>query len=155
MSTTSEDQPAKVQLNVYDLSQGLASQLSLPILGIHLKAIYHTSITVFNTEYFFNSQGIMRVRPLTSHFGTPFEIRDMGESYIPQEIFEEFLGGLVKQFGAGCYDLFGNNCNDFSKLCLEFLNGSELDDEIGGMSKRVLETEKGEMIRTWMMGMIQ
>ncbi|CAM9017697.1 hypothetical protein WICANDRAFT_28964 [Wickerhamomyces anomalus NRRL Y-366-8] len=147
----SEDQPTPIQLNIYDLSQGLAAQLSLPLIGIHLKAIYHTSITVYNTEYFFNSQGIMQVVPLTSHFGKPIEIRSMGETFIPQEIFQEFLQNL-DNFKPGLYELFENNCNDFTKICLEFLNDGILDEEISGMSMKVLKSEKGEALRNLMMG---
>lgn len=144
--------PNTIKLNIYDLSQGLATQLSLPILGTHIRAIYHTSITIYDTEYFFNSQGIVaHTPPLTTHFGTPIEIRDMGETYIPQEIFAEWLEGL-DQFKAGKYNLWENNCNDFTSLCLEFLNDGVLDDEIKGLVHRVLQSQNGELIRQWMMG---
>lgn len=43
----------KVSLHVYDLSQGLARQLSQQLIGRHFDGIYHTGIVVFGREYFF------------------------------------------------------------------------------------------------------
>ena len=40
------EQAEKVQLYVYDLSRGLARQLSMGLLGKQIDAIYHTSIVV-------------------------------------------------------------------------------------------------------------
>jgi len=146
------DQLHPIKLNIYDLSQGLASQFSLAILGIHLKAVYHTSITVYNKEFYFNSMGIQQHSPpLTTHFGKPIEVRDMGGTYIPEMVFQEFVNDL-DEFKSGKYDVFMNNCNDFTRISLEFLNDQVLDEEISGMSKRVLASEKGEMVRQWLMG---
>ncbi|CCH46579.1 hypothetical protein BN7_6172 [Wickerhamomyces ciferrii] len=144
----------QIKLNIYDLSQGLASQFSPMILGFHIKAIYHTSITIFNQEWYFNSQGIQRSIPYQTHFGKPIEIRDMGTTEIPLEIFEEFIQDLPR-FQSGKYELWENNCNDFTKTVMEFLNDfNDFDDEIYGLSRRVLNSEKGEMLRQLMTGMI-
>lgn len=45
--------PQNVELYVYDLSNGMASQLSPLLLNIHIEAIYHTSIVIFNHEICF------------------------------------------------------------------------------------------------------
>ncbi len=46
----------RVQLHVYDLSQGLARQLSLPMMGVHIDAVYHTGIVAFGKEWFLYAQ---------------------------------------------------------------------------------------------------
>ena len=48
-----QDPPAptfKVQLAVYDLSQGMARQLGPAILGFEVEAIYHTGVIVYGKE---------------------------------------------------------------------------------------------------------
>ncbi len=43
-----------VHLLVYDLSGGMARQMSPGLLGFQLDAIYHTSIMLNNTEYVYD-----------------------------------------------------------------------------------------------------
>jgi hypothetical protein len=40
-----------VELYVYDLSQGLARNMSAALIGVQLDAIYHTSIVFEGIEY--------------------------------------------------------------------------------------------------------
>jgi desumoylating isopeptidase 1 len=40
-----------VELYVYDLSQGLARNMSATLIGVQLDAIYHTSIVFEGVEY--------------------------------------------------------------------------------------------------------
>jgi len=42
-----------VQLAVYDLSRGMAAQLSGRILGQTIEGIWHTGIRVYNKEFYF------------------------------------------------------------------------------------------------------
>jgi len=44
-----------VQLYVYDLSQGLARMMSQGLLGIHIDAVYHTSLVFGGVEYFYGA----------------------------------------------------------------------------------------------------
>ena len=45
--------PEAVELYVYDLTNGLAKQISPMMLGIQVDAIFHTAIVIAGTEYFF------------------------------------------------------------------------------------------------------
>lgn len=56
----------KVLLYVYDLSGGLARQLSLPLTGKFIEGIWHTSVVVFGREVYYG-QGILESRPGTTH----------------------------------------------------------------------------------------
>ena len=60
-STTSETM-VKVQLRVYDLSRGLAKQLSLAMLGRQVDGIWHTGVLVHGLEYFYGG-GVQPVTP--------------------------------------------------------------------------------------------
>ena len=42
-----------VRIVVYDLSGGMARQLSASLLGMHIDCLPHTGIIVFGQEYFF------------------------------------------------------------------------------------------------------
>lgn len=82
-----------VHLLVYDLSRGLARQMSAGILGFQLDAIYHTSIEVNGREYVYDG-GIIAIAPGTSHLGQPLEKLHLGTTNLPIDIIEEFLDSL-------------------------------------------------------------
>ena len=44
-----------VRVHVYDLSMGMARQMSLALIGRHLDIVPHTGIVVYDKEYFFLS----------------------------------------------------------------------------------------------------
>lgn len=66
-----------VHLLVYDLSQGLARQMSLSLLGFHLDAIYHTAIQLDGREYVYDGN-IVAIRPGSSHLGQPMQTLHLG-----------------------------------------------------------------------------
>lgn len=55
-----------VKLYVYDLSNGLARQLSLQLTGKQINGIWHTSVVVFGKEIFYG-QGVCITPPGRSH----------------------------------------------------------------------------------------
>lgn len=57
---------SSVKLYVYDLSNGLARQLSLQMTGRQIDGIWHTSVVVFGKEVFYG-QGISITAPGKSH----------------------------------------------------------------------------------------
>lgn len=82
-----------VHLLTYDLSRGLARQMSQGMLGFHLDAIYHTSIQLNGREYVYDG-GIVDITPGTSHLGQPMERIFLGRTELPMEVIEEFLDSL-------------------------------------------------------------
>lgn len=82
-----------VQLLVYDLSRGLARQMSQGILGFQLDAIYHTSIELNGKEYVYDG-GIIAIRPGSSHLGQPLQRIPLGKTDLPIDVIEEFLDSL-------------------------------------------------------------
>ncbi|KAJ9110652.1 hypothetical protein QFC19_001481 [Naganishia cerealis] len=114
---------SKVLLYVYDLSGGLARQLSLPLTGKFIEGIWHTSVVVFGREIYYG-QGI-----LESH-GQPVRQIDCGVTEIPEEMFDEYLDDLRSSYTASKYHLLDFNCNSFTADVVGFLTGNEIPEWI-------------------------
>ena len=82
-----------VQLYVYDLSRGLARQMSMAFLGTQIDAVYHTSLVFAGAEYFFGA-GIQTSIPGGTHHGRPMEVIPLGKTELPLEIILEYLDSL-------------------------------------------------------------
>lgn len=147
MSDNEEPQAQKVQVYVYDISHGLARSLSMGFLGIQLDAIYHTGIVINKTEYYFDTEDVTALPAGTTRFGIPQEVLDCGETYIPQDVFHEFLEDMKEgRFKFGSYNVLRNNCNHFTHDALQFLNGQDLDVKILNLPEQVLSSPNGAMI---------
>lgn len=88
-----------VQLLVYDLSQGLARQMSRGFLGFQLDAIYHTSIQLNGREYVYDG-GIIDIVPGSSHLGPPLERIPLGTTELPMDVIEQFIDSMRPVFTA-------------------------------------------------------
>ncbi|MES1904729.1 MAG: Desumoylating isopeptidase 1 [Paramarteilia canceri] len=83
-----------VRLYKYDLSKGLAAQLSPFLLNTKIDAIWHTSIVVHDSEYFFDGSGIENSRPGTTRFQTPDSIENMGNTSLTRDEINEIVQSL-------------------------------------------------------------
>lgn len=86
-----------VQLLIYDLSRGLARQMSMGILGFQLDAIYHTSILLNGREYVYDG-GIIDITPGSSHLGQPMERLHLGKTELTMDIIEEYIDSVRSIF---------------------------------------------------------
>ncbi|KAK5009678.1 hypothetical protein LTR16_007620, partial [Cryomyces antarcticus] len=93
-----------VQLYVYDLSKGMARQMSRSFLGIQIDAVYHTAVVFGGIEYFFGA-GVQTCYPGSTHHGAPMEIISLGTTQLPLEIILEYLESLKEIYTAESYDL--------------------------------------------------
>lgn len=59
--------------------------------------------------------------------------RELGETEIPQNTFEEFLRSISSNYTMEKYDLFKNNCNNFTNECALFLVGKGIPEHITGI----------------------
>ncbi|CAK9441522.1 uncharacterized protein LODBEIA_P53900 [Lodderomyces beijingensis] len=148
-----DDKGSPVQVYVYDLSRGLARVYSPMMLGFQIDAVYHTSVVVRGKEYYLD-QGIRAIPVHSSHhskYGQPLEIIDVGETFIDDEILQEFIADLNNhdelKYHAEKYDLFTNNCNHFTNTLIEFLCDSQLEERILKLPEAVLATPAGQMLR--------
>ncbi|CZT18957.1 related to thioredoxin [Ramularia collo-cygni] len=136
----------EVQLYVYDLTKGMARQMSQQFLGIQIDAVYHTAVVLNDVEFFFGA-GVQTCNPGTTHHGRPMEIISMGKTELPFETVLDYLESLKEVYTPESYDLFAHNCNNFSHDFVQFLVGKPIPDHITSLPKRVLDTPFGQMLR--------
>lgn len=137
----------KVNLYIYDLSKGMARQLSQPLLGKQIDGVWHTAIVCFGKEYFYGSNGITSCTPGMTILGSPDETVCVGETLINKSIFRDYLSGLSKEaFTAENYHLFHYNCNTFTNEVSQFLTGKKIPSYIIDLPQEVMSTPFGAMI---------
>ena len=144
---TQDDPAYPVQLYVYDLSRGMARQMSMALTGRQIDGIWHTSIVAWNREYFFG-QGISVVHPGTSHHGAPLETYDLGTTAIDADTFEQLLlQDLKDRFRPEDYNLLSWNCNNFTQEVSQILTGNDIPEHIRRLPDDFLATPLGQMMR--------
>ena len=146
VQTEPDETGTQVQLFVYDLTRGLASQFSEPFLGKRLDGIWHTSIVAFSHEYYFG-QGIQQAVPYSTHHGRPVRVIDLGVTHIPEDVFLDWLFGLQNKYRPQDYHLLNHNCNHFTSEVARFLVGKDIPREIRDMVSEVLGSPAGAGIR--------
>ncbi|VAI62878.1 unnamed protein product [Triticum turgidum subsp. durum] len=135
----------KVALNVYDLSNGLARQLSTSFLGKPIEAIWHTGVVVYGNEYFFGG-GIQAAPAGATQYGRPARVVDLGVTHLPREVFEDYLRDIAPRYTAATYSLLTHNCNNFSNEVAQFLVGAGIPDYILNLPSEVMSSPMGAMI---------
>ncbi|KAI3449885.1 hypothetical protein Pfo_006550 [Paulownia fortunei] len=140
----------QVSLNVYDLSQGLARQLSTTFLGKAIEGIWHTGVVVYGHEYYFGA-GIQSAPVGTTPYGTPIRVVDLGVTHVPKDVFEMYLQEIGPRYTAETYSLLTHNCNNFSNEVAQFLVGASIPDYILNLPREVMSSPMGAL----MMPMIQ
>uniref|UniRef100_A0A3B4TWC8 palmitoyl-protein hydrolase n=1 Tax=Seriola dumerili TaxID=41447 RepID=A0A3B4TWC8_SERDU len=137
-----------VKLYIYDLSRGMARQLSSVMLGEFLVSYLHTAIVVHGQEYFFVGEGINKCSPGGTPLGEPDSIVDLGFTEVPAELFTEYLTSLAESTYRGdTYNLFEHNCNSFSNEVAQFLTGKKIPSYITDLPSEVLSTPFGQALR--------
>lgn len=135
----------KVELYVYDLSQGLARQLSTQFLGKAIEGIWHTGVGVYGKEYYFGG-GIQSVPLKHSPYGNPVQVAELGTTQVPQDIFEEYLREIQPRYSQETYSLMKHNCNNFSDEVCQFLVGTGIPEYILRLPEEVLNSPMGPML---------
>ncbi|KAL1479232.1 hypothetical protein MTO96_052026 [Rhipicephalus appendiculatus] len=137
----------EVLLYVYDLSKGLAKKLSPALLGKELPGVWHTSIVVRGTEYYFGSTGIDSCPAGTTTLQNPDRVVSLGRTELPHDVFLEYIRDLGKSaYKGSTYNLFRHNCNNFSQDVAMFLTGKSIPREILELPDEFLRTPMGNTL---------
>ncbi|KAG6540796.1 hypothetical protein Mapa_017820 [Marchantia paleacea] len=135
----------KVVLNVYDLSQGLARQLSSSLLGKVIDGIWHTGVVVYGFEYYFGG-GIQMTPVGQTPYGKPLRVIELGYTQIPKEVFEDYLREISPRYTQATYNVLRHNCNNFSEEVAQFLVGSNIPQYILGLPEEIMNSPMGPML---------
>lgn len=148
-----ETQRFEVQLAIYDLSQGMARQLSAQFLGMNhaIDIIPHTAILAFEKEYYFGMSGVEVSDP--HHFRStrglsPIKIEHLGHTNITKEEFEDWCRQHMQNgtYASHSYDLFHRNCNHFSHHATQHLGVLGVPEDILGVPQKVLSSPMGSLL---------
>lgn len=149
-----------VELAVYDLSRGMAGQLSTQFLGTRIDIIPHTGILIYGREYFFGGAGIQHEDP--NQFRQmrgiyPVQVIPLGNTSVTQQQFHDWCRSCVNsgKYLGSSYDLLARNCNNFSHdAALEGLNlPVGVPNWILDVPRQFLSSPMGQMVRPMLEGM--
>lgn len=131
MSSSSASNQQNVTLAVYDLSAGMAAQLSEVLIGRRVEGIWHTGIRVFGREFYFG-EGIYNDAAGATPFGVPTRVDVLGTTPKSRADFDNFLKSseMAARFGPTAYHLLDNNCNHFTDACAKFLVNTGIHSSI-------------------------
>lgn len=156
-------QEASVYVETVDLSRGLAANLGEMVFGISLSGVYHTSVHVFDMEFWFHFDGLnMRrskiaravesssnITTISESLGKFTEVAEQGRtSKTHKEVMLWFEGAEVqKTFQAEAYNIWTHNCNDFTGRLLSFLGVPPLPRSVMDVPSQILATTQGARLQ--------
>ena len=142
---------SEIKVNIYDLSQGWAKNMSPIVLGKKIDGIWHTGILAFGKEYFYGG-GIQYdyTENVQDLVGKPVETQTIGHTELTKELFHDYLDGLRPKYNDINYNLFTQNCNHFSNEVAEFLTGKGIPEHIVNLPDVCQNTLVGSMIKSFM-----
>jgi len=139
---------SKVLLYVYDISQGMAKQMSMAMIGKQIDYIPHTGIVAFGKEYFFQSSPAIGVPGQTVGIPT-CQVIELGETSKTSTDLEAYINAeLVSEFNEEKYQFLNHNCNNYSDAVSKFLlDGKGIPSNIVNMAQEALSEPKAQPIR--------
>ncbi|GIQ85718.1 hypothetical protein KIPB_007433, partial [Kipferlia bialata] len=120
--------------------------MSQMLVGQTFDAIYHTSVVVYGVEFFYGGDGITRMEPGSTQYGTPIERIRLGETGRSKAEFTEWIATVSDKFRFNNYHLIDHNCNHFTQEASQFLCGADIPDRIRRLPAEFLGTPMGQMM---------
>ncbi len=149
-ASSSMSSPYPVELYIYDLSHGMASQFSPMLnLGFPLEGIWHTAVVVHGLEWFFGGGGgIVHSPPGGTELGRPLRTEHLGTTSLTMDQMQDYLHRVgAGRFRYDKYHLFDNNCNHFSDALARHLTGRGIPQYILDLPEMVKNSPVAQMIR--------
>jgi Ca2+-binding EF-hand superfamily protein len=136
-----------VEMLVYDVSDGMSTRLTPFMLGGSVEAIYHTSVLVYGSEWWYGGRLFRSIPPCSSCFGPPLRSSVMNlrpSEYYPNllvvplgytlatlEEFQAFLSQRLRgKYTRENYDVILRNCNSFTDEAVRFLTGTGVPEQV-------------------------
>mmetsp|Transcript_7228 Transcript_7228/g.22614 ORF Transcript_7228/g.22614 Transcript_7228/m.22614 type:complete len:179 (-) Transcript_7228:36-572(-) len=137
-----------VQAYVYDITQGMAANLSPLLLGKRVDIVPHTGIVAFGREYYFGA-GPCVGKPGETVPLEPSQVLELGETRRSREELEAFVREvLAEEHTSANYNLLSHNCNHFADAVARFLlDGRGLPASIVNVAEEALSTPEGQSLR--------
>lgn len=148
------DGAEKVTVYQYDLTNGLARNISRALIGKQIDGVWHTSVVCFGKEYFYGG-GICTGVPKKTPYGYPVRELDFGYTYKRADDVRKFIQQNNSNFSTQNYNLLNHNCNHFTDALLLFLTGKHLPNNILNQHEELLKTPIGNMIKPYLESMSQ
>jgi hypothetical protein len=152
-----------VELLVYDVSKGASKYVSPIVLGRHFEAIYHSSVLVYGSEFWYGGKVFMNEPPCKcfppplTQSAVPLQPSSchenlktvhLGYTFVTQAEFSRFLTReMLPKYTSDNYDVLTNNCNCFCEDVVRFLTGNSIPDEILNMPQQVMHTPGARILR--------
>ena len=129
----------EVFLRIYDISNGAAKMFSRQLLGFEVDGVWHTAIEMFGNEYFFQN-GVLCQPAGKTAFGACVERISLGHSAIDIESLHVFIEDSRQLWTPESYDLFDNNCNNYTNFLANFLLSKNIPSHILELPGRVKDS---------------
>jgi len=153
-----------VELLLYDLSKGASKRFSWALLGREFEAIYHSSVLVFGSEFWYGGRVFKTVPPCVKCFGMPLMESvvkltpscyhpdlmsvHLGYTLATMSEFRTFLSSnLAKNYRKDNYDVLTHNCNGFSNEATDFLTGASIPEQVINLPQLVMATTTAKLLR--------
>jgi len=158
----------RVELLLYDISYGASRLFSPLLLGRRFEAIYHSSVLVFGTEFWYGGQIFENEPPIDPQtFGPPMsdaleqlkpsvynkELRvvHLGSTLLTLYELREFLHKNMKgKFRPNNYDVLTHNCSHFTDNVVQFLTGKGIPDSVRRLPELVMDTPGAQLLRPFL-----
>lgn len=159
---------APVELVLYDISQGALRLFSPLLFGKSFEAIYHSSVLVHGTEYWYGGNLFENEPPIDRRvFGSPLgnsvehlapsaykpELRvvRLGYTLASKRELRSFLHKEMKpRYTPANYDVLAHNCNHFSDQVVHFLTGAHIPESISKLPELLMDTPTARLLRPFL-----
>jgi hypothetical protein len=141
----------KVELYMYDISDGIAERWSSMVLGKHFDAIWHTGLVVHwpekSSEFWFGGS-LFESEPGSTPFGVPMRKQQLGYTYkLHDEVWSIVARKFAHEFTKDSYDVLTHNCNNFSDKLNMFLMNEHIPEEVRLQPELAMNTVTGTVLR--------
>ena len=134
-----------ININVYDLTSGMAAQYSPMLLGKTIEGVWHSGIVFGNTEYYY-SAGICSDYKGMTPFGSPVKNIFIGNTNKTVKQFTDWIRTVQKDFTMENYHIFYHNCNSFTNVAAKFLTGKGIPESIVNQHTEFINTPLGKYL---------